>query len=283
MNIDILEKAFQKTKTVFPVAKPSCTIILGSGWGNVMDVVNSRQTLNYHDIPGLGMPTVEGHSGRLFISESAGLQILVFQGRRHWFEGSGWEPIAIPVYISQKFGVSMLILTNAAGGINKKIRPGNLMIIDDHINAMGSNPLIGNNDSIWGPRFADQTHVYDPALRKMLDQAGNKTGTPLTHGVYAATSGPTYETPAEYNALRLIGADAVGMSTVPEAILGNAAGMRVAGISCITNTASHTGSGAFSHKKVIDIAANAQPAIRVLLAEFLKEVVTNVFHIQNHT
>jgi purine-nucleoside phosphorylase len=211
------------------------------------------------------------------------MELLLFQGRRHWYEGSGWEPVAIPVYLSLKFGISVLILTNAAGGIRKELAPGNLMIIDDHINAMGCNPLIGNSDPVWGPKFADQTNVYDLELRKIFDKAGNKTGIPLSHGIYAATSGPTYETPAEYNALRLIGVDAVGMSTVPEAILGNAAGMRVAGISCITNIALQTAQNTLSHKEIVGVSENAYPVIRVLLAEFLKEVATNVFNITNQT
>lgn len=278
MNTDILEKAAHATRSALPGARPICSIILGSGWGGITDSLKTVRTLNYHDIPGLGATGVEGHAGRLVLAECAGMQIIVFQGRRHWYEGAGWEPVAIPVYLSLKLGVSVLLLTNAAGGINKNLSPGNLMVIEDHINAMGSNPLIGNTDSAWGPKFADQTSVYDPLLRKMLAQAGSKTGTSLSHGIYAATSGPVYETPAETMALRSMGADAVGMSTVPEAILANAAGIKVAGISCITNSAAQAGQAKLAHKEVIDTASKALPAIRALVMEFLKELAAKVSH-----
>lgn len=280
MNTAILKKAFQVVKTTFPKAKPSCTIILGSGWGSITSSFKTRKSLEYRKIPGLGNPSVEGHAGQLLLSDLSGMQALIFQGRRHWYEGDGWEPIAIPVYISLKLGVSFLLLTNAAGGIRKGMKPGDLMIIDDHINAMGNNPLIGNADTIWGPKFADQTQVYDPILRKMLRTAGRRKHIPLTHGIYAATSGPTYETPAETRLLSMTGADAVGMSTVPEATLANAAGLRVAGISCITNTTAHTGNKTLTHKKVIDAVAKAQPVIKVLLTEFLKEVAANVSNLR---
>jgi len=279
MKADILNKAFQKTRASFPNARPSCAIILGSGWGNVAKALETIKVLNYDRIPGLGNPSVEGHAGQLLLSKFAGMQVLVFQGRRHWYEGAGWEPISIPVYISLKFGISILLLTNAAGGIGKKMKPGNLMIIDDHINAMGGNPLIGNTDTAWGQRFSDQTQIYDPALREMITTAARKEHIPVTHGVYAATSGPTYETPAEITFLQRMGADAVGMSTVPEAMLANAAGLRVAGLSCITNAAAHAGRKPLSHCEVINIAANAQPAIKRLLAGFLKEVAVNVFNL----
>jgi len=282
MNTDILKTALQKAKTVFRGAKPECAVILGSGWGNITKTFKKKKSLSYNDIPGLGMPGVAGHAGQLVLAEIAGMQVLVFQGRRHWYEGAGWEAVAIPVYLSLDLGATVMILTNAAGGIRNDLKPGTLMVIDDHINAMGSNPLIGNIDPAWGSRFADQTRVYDPKLREMLHQAGRKSGTAISHGVYAATSGPTYETPAEIKALRAMGADAAGMSTVPEAMLASAAGMRVAGISCITNAAAHTSHDKLSHKEVIDIAAKAQPAIRALLTEFLTELAAHVFKSNNN-
>jgi len=276
MNANILNKAYQAVHSAFPKVKPFCTVILGSGLGNVLDTCRTIKSLSYARIPGLGNPSVEGHTGRLLLNELSGMQILVFQGRRHLYETVGWEPIAIPVYVSLKLGVSLLILTNAAGGIRKTMKPGNLMIIDDHINVMGSNPLMGNNDEIWGPKFADQTHIYDSTFRRMLCSAARKKHIPVTHGIYAATSGPTYETPAEIKALGIMGADAVGMSTVPEAILANSAGISVTGISCITNSTAHSKNKTLSHKDVINSAGKAQPAIRALLTEFLKDVAANV-------
>jgi len=278
MNTNILKNALQETRKAFPGSKPKCAVILGSGWGTVTGSFKAKKSLNYSDIPGLGMPGVEGHAGELVLAEFAGMQILVFQGRRHFYEGTGWESVAIPVYLSVSLGATDIILTNAAGGIRDDLKPGTLMIIDDHINAMGSNPLIGNTDTFWGPRFADQTHVYNPELREMLGWAAHRTGITVSHGIYAGTTGPTYETPAEIRALMAMGADAVGMSTVPEAILANAAGMRVAGISCITNAAAHACHDKLSHKEVVDTAAKAQPEIQTLLTEILKDLSTHVFN-----
>ena len=174
MNVSILKRAYQSVQSAFPNAKPYCTVILGSGLGNVLNTCKTVKSLDYSKIPGLGNPGVAGHSGQLLLCKISGKHILVFQGRRHFYENVGWEPIAIPVYISLKLGSSLMILTNAAGGLKKKMRPGDLMIIDDHINILGSNPLIGNTDKIWGPKFADQTHVYDPTFRKKLSKAANR-------------------------------------------------------------------------------------------------------------
>lgn len=276
MNVAILNRAYQAVHSAFPKAKPFCTVILGSGLGNALDTCRTIKSLNYSEIPGLGNPGVTGHSGRLLLSEISGTQILIFQGRRHFYEAVGWEPIAIPVYISLKLDISFLILTNAAGGLEKKMRPGDLMIINDHINLMGCNPLIGNRDKTWGTLFADQSNVYDPILRKMLLKAASAKRIAITSGVYAATSGPTYETPAEARALGKMGIDAIGMSTVPEAILANAAGMKVAGISCIANTLSSARNKKLFHKDVINSTAKAQPAIRALLSKLLKDIAANV-------
>lgn len=263
-------------RNTFGTPCPACALILGSGWGEVAQSFLIRESLSYADIPHLGLPEVEGHCGCLYLAEFSGLEIFIFQGRRHWYEGAGWEPVAIPIYLSKNFGVSVTILTNAAGGIRDDLKPGDLMVIDDHINAMGVNPLVGNHGPTWGPRFPDQQQVYDACLRKLLDKAGSKIGEKMLHGVYLATSGPMFETPAEIVAFRSMGADAVGMSTVPEAILANAAGMRVAGISCITNLAAGMGSQRLSHKQTVEVAHNVQQKIKALLMEFFAKLAISI-------
>jgi len=202
------------------------------------------------------------------LATASGLQVLVFQGRRHWYEGVGWEPIALPVYVAREMGASCLVVTNASGGIRRDLEPGRLVLITDHINAMGANPLAGPHDPFWGGRFPDQTHVYDPELSKLLKEAAVHVGIPLTPGVYLATTGPTYETPAEVRAFETMGADVVGMSTVPEAILGNAAGMRVAGLSCVANMATGISETPLSHDDVVSAVQASQRKLATLFTEF---------------
>jgi purine-nucleoside phosphorylase len=228
--------------------------------------------VNYQDVPGLGGTQVEGHAGRVAVAEIERKEILVFQGRRHWYEGAGWEPVAIPVYVSLRLGAGALILTNAAGGVRPDFSPGDLMVIDDHINAMGVHPLVGRHDPAWGPRFPDQSAVYDPGLRGVMDQAAASLSLPVRHGVYLATTGPTYETPAEVAAFRRLGADAVGMSTAPEAILGHAAGLRVAGISCIANAASGADGSRISHEEVVEVIRRTLPVMRRLILETIRRI-----------
>ena len=245
---------------------------LGSGWGGVVDRFTVTATIDYADIPCLGSTGVQGHSGKLRLCRAHELDLLVFQGRRHWYEGCGWEPVAFPVCLASMMGISVMLLTNAAGGIAEGLRPGHLMIIDDHVNAIGANPLAGPHNPAFGPRFPDQTAVYDPDLRRLLDEAAADLGHPVSHGVYLATSGPTYETPAEIAAFRSMGADAVGMSTVPEAMLAHAAGLRVCAVSCITNMAAGITGMRLSHEEVIAETDKAQPAMCELLDRFLQRL-----------
>ena len=252
-----------------PGASPNCAVILGSGWGDVAEIMAVEAEVDYADIPCLGKTVVSGHPGRLLFGSCGDTGTLIFQGRRHWYEGAGWEPVAAPVYIAREMGVSVLVLTNAAGGIAGDLTVGDLMIIDDHINFMGVNPLIGPHDPSRGARFPDQTEVYDSGLRELLTGVGRAAG--VHHGIYAATTGPTYETPAEVRALAAMGADAVGMSTVPEAILANAAGMRVAGLSCITNMASGLSQKKLTHDEVIGACRGALPGMRDVLTGFFRE------------
>jgi len=241
MNMAMLSQGAQAVRTAFPAAKPVAGLILGSGWRAAATSFEMHGRLDYCAIPGLGRPTVAGHDGSLLWGTCSGLETFVFLGRRHWYEGAGWESVALPIYLLKAFGASLVVLTNAAGGIPADLTPGTLMVIDDHINAMGVHPLVAPHDPGWGARFPDLTQVYDADLRRRMARAAERLGQPLAHGVYLATSGPTYETPAEIRAFRLWGADAVGMSTVPEASLAHAAGLRVGALSFIANRAAGLG------------------------------------------
>lgn len=263
-------EAIELVRRRLGAARPAMAAILGSGWSDAVESFTVKAEVPYSEVPCLGETSVEGHPGKLLVLEREGSEILAFLGRRHWYEGLGWEPVALPVRLCVSLGVSVVLLTNSAGGIREDLEPGTLMIIDDHINAMGGNPLIGPHDPACGPRFPDQSRVYDPALRDRLDTAAASAGLSPAHGVYLATSGPTYETPSETEAFRQMGADAVGMSTVPEAMLANAAGLRVAAISCISNRAASASTPQLSHKEVIATAERVQPMLRDLLTEFVK-------------
>jgi len=274
VNIKILDNGTTIVKRAFRGAKPISALILGSGWSHVTEAFESKRSLDYGDIPCLGSPQVTGHPGRLVLGETAGAELLIFEGRRHWYEGQGWEPVAFPIHLAISFGVKIVVLTNTAGGIRRDLRPGRLMVMDDHINAMGVNPLVGRHEAFWGPRFPDQREVYDRRLRRQLHATAQRIGQELSHGVYIAVSGPTYETPAEIAAFRSMGADAVGMSTVPEALLAHAAGLRVAGISCISNRAAGRTRPTTTHEAVLAETRKIQPRIQALLSAFLKDVAS---------
>ena len=272
MNNLLLAEDAEAVRRRFDGASPLCALILGSGWNEVAEAFPVHRAIPYAEIPCLGGTAVAGHVGRLLLADTGPFALLVFQGRRHWYEGAGWDPVAAPVRISLAMGARVLVLTNAAGGISPYLSAGDLMVIDDHINAIGGNPLIGPHDPAWGPQFPDQTAIYDARLREGLHEAGRRTGLQLRRGTYLATAGPTYETAAEVAAFRALGAHAVGMSTVPEAILANAAGMKVAGLSCITNLAAGMAPSPLSHDDVLSTTRHAQPRMRALLAAFLKDL-----------
>lgn len=272
MNYELLDEAVAFLKGRWPEAKPTHGLILGSGWSEVVDTFEIKDTVEYGEIPGLGKAGVVGHAGKLSWATGPGLETFIFQGRRHYYEGVGWSPIAIPIYALKQFGVTSLVLTNAAGGARDNMKPGDLMIIADHINNFGVNPLLGEHNPVWGPRFPDQSHVYDPGLIQLLQTAGERADVPLTTGVYLASTGPTYETPAEVQAYKRMGADAVGMSTVPEAMLANAAGLKVAGLSCITNLAAGISKVDLSHEEVTDTTKQTMPRMKKVLEAFWKEM-----------
>ena len=212
-------------------------VVLGSGLGDFADHLDDAFTIPYQDIPHFPASRVMGHAGKLVVGTLAGRKVMALSGRVHVYEGHDMATVTFAVRTLGRLGVPRVILTNAAGGISPKCARGALMVIDDHINFLGNNPLVGPNDDRFGLRFPDMTYVYSPKLRAVADEAAQAAGITLQHGVYIAVLGPSYETPAEIRAFRALGADAVGMSTVPEAIAARHMGLEVLGISCITNAA----------------------------------------------
>lgn len=269
MDTDRIMAAAGLIRDRFPAFRPRLALVMGSGWRDVASAFRVRHALEYASIPELGAPQVEGHGGQLLMAELYGLSLLVFAGRRHGYEGAGWEPVAFPVCLAKVMGAEGIVLTNSAGGINTGFKVGTVMLIRDHINLMGTHPLIGPHHPFWGARFADMTTVYDPDYGGRFIRAASQAGVCLEQGVYLAVTGPSYETPAEIKAFRALGADAVGMSTVPEAILAHAAGLKVAGLSCITNAAAGQGQ-ALSHDEVLAGARAVVPKLTLLLQEFIR-------------
>lgn len=251
--------------------KPEIGLILGSGLGDLADEY-SAYAIPYEKIPGFSAATVPGHKGQLVFAEIMGKRVVMMQGRNHYYEGHSMSEITYPVKVMKKLGVSTVIITNAAGAVNKSFRPGDFMIITDHMNFMGENPLRGQNDDSLGERFPDMSAVYDKHLMKCADAASRLFGINLKHGVYVATSGPSYETPAEIKMFRYMGGDAVGMSTVPEAAVAHYCGMRVLGISCIANYASGMSSKNLSHAEVMMITKKVKPQFKALILQILKNL-----------
>lgn len=230
---------------------PETAIVLGSGLGDFSDTLLDALATPYASLPHWPASKVVGHAGRLVIGTVAGRRIAALSGRVHFYEGYDLATVVFATRVMGRLGVKRFILTNAAGGINTAFAQGALMIIDDHINLMGSNPLIGPNDDRFGPRFPDMSEVYSARLRKMADEAARAKGVGVSHGIYLATHGPSYETPAEIRLFRSMGADAVGMSTVPEAISARHMGMEVLGISCISNMAAGMSPQPIVHEEVL--------------------------------
>ena len=244
---------------------PVCALVLGSGLGGFADELERPIALNYEEIAGFPLSTAPGHVGRFVAGYVEGLKVLAMQGRFHCYEGWDASQIAFPVRVLRAYGVKVLLLTNAAGGVNTDFRPGDFMLIRDHINLSGRNPLVGANDERIGPRFPDMSKAYDPALRELAKAAVRDLGIGLHEGVYAWFLGPSFETPAEIRMARTLGADAVGMSTVPEVIAGVHCGMRVLGISCITNLAAGILDQPISGDEVLEISAKKRPEFSALV------------------
>lgn len=251
--------------------KPEIAIVLGSGLGELADEY-CDYAIPYNEIPDFIKSTVHGHKGRLVFAEIQGKKVLMMQGRNHFYEGHSMQEITYPIKVMKALGIKTLILTNAAGAVNEEYRPADLMLITDHINHMGSNPLIGPNDEKLGERFPDMTEVYKKSLIKIAEKCAKDLNIDIKKGVYWANSGPSYETPAEIKIIRKLGGDAVGMSTVPEAIVGNYCGLNILGISCITNAASSETSGKLSHEEVIEAANSAKLKFKSLILSVLQHL-----------
>ncbi len=260
-------------------------IVLGSGLGAFADSLENAVSISYKDIPHFAVSTVEGHAGKLVLGEIDGISVAVQQGRFHYYEGYDMDQVTFPVRTFGKLGARNLILTNAAGSLNADMRPGSLMLIADHINMLGENPLRGKNDERFGPRFPDMTEVYDRKIQETANEiAGdiarerfekgrdNELTDFLHRGIYCGLSGPTYETPAEIRLYRLLGADAVGMSTVPEAIVARHQGMKVLGISCITNYGAGMSAEPINHAEVMETGAKVSEIFRELLSRVIKRI-----------
>ncbi len=237
---------------------PTIGLILGSGLGGLAAEITNATEIKYQDIPHFPISTIEGHAGQLVLGELEGKKVVAMRGRFHHYEGYTLREVTYPVRVMQKLGIKTLLVTNAAGGINTDYAPGDLMVIKDHINLMGDNPLVGTNLDEFGPRFPDMSEAYSRVLGKLAEEVAKEAGFKLKKGVYVGLKGPSYETPAEIQYLRAIGVDAVGMSTVPEVIVANHGGLKVLGISCITNMAAGVLDVKLSHQEVMETAERVQ-------------------------
>ena len=253
-------------------AEPEFGMILGSGLGDFADTLENRLVIPFSEIPDFPAATVPGHVGAFVFGTKHGKSIVCLQGRIHYYEGHPMSLLSMPVRMMAKLGVKLLVLTNAAGGVNKDYRPGDLMLITDHINFSGGNPLIGPHEPEFGPRFPDVSDLYSSALRLKVKLAAVEAGIGLRQGVYMMFSGPNYETPAEIRMYRALGADVAGMSTVPEALVAAQCGIKVLGISCITNLAAGVSPNKLSHEEVMETSAMAHDKFQNLLNLILKTV-----------
>ena len=258
----------------FSPLQPRVALVLGSGLNPLADQVEDAVVVRYGDIPHFPVSTIAGHQGRLVIGHLKGNPVIVMQGRAHYYEGYSMQQVTLPVRVFRQLGVEILMLTNAAGGLNKQYHTGDMMLINDHINYVGmagENPLRGPNDPELGPRFLDMSKTYDRELRELALAVATEEKLPLHQGVYVGLAGPTFETPADVRFLRMIGGDAVGMSTVPEAIVARHGGMRVMGVSGISNVAIDVidGEGEASHEEVLEAGASLVPRMTSLICGVL--------------
>ncbi len=251
---------------------PKVGVILGSGLGSLADEIKNSVKIKYEDIPYFPKSTVEGHVGQLVIGELAGKNVVAMQGRFHFYEGYDLSEVTFPVRVMIGLGIESLFVTNAAGGVNTDFEPGDLMLISDHINFTGSNPLIGENFDELGPRFPDMSAAYDKDYIDIARRVGEKQGLGLKTGVYMWLTGPTYETPQEVKMIRILGGDAVGMSTVPEVIVANHQGIKVLGISCITNMASGILNQPLNHQEVVETSLRVKDEFQKLIIEILLNI-----------
>ncbi|HYK72722.1 MAG TPA: purine-nucleoside phosphorylase [Pseudoneobacillus sp.] len=250
---------------------PKIGLILGSGLGVLAEEIENAVKIPYNEIPDFPVSTVEGHAGQLVFGSVNNVEVVAMQGRFHYYEGYSFEKVTFPVRVMKELGVEILIVTNAAGGVNESFNPGDLMIISDHINNMGNNPLIGPNDSRLGVRFPDMSESYTKQLRTLAKEVSKNLNIEVQEGVYVGNTGPSYETPAEVRMIRTMGGDAVGMSTVPEVIVARHAGMKVMGISCISNMAAGILDQPLNHEEVIETTEKVKANFLLYVKELIKE------------
>jgi purine-nucleoside phosphorylase len=267
------EPALQKLRQQIPFV-PELAVVLGSGLGPMGDCPEAKRglSISFIDLPGFPSQSVVGHSGRLVFCELEKRKVVLQAGRFHYYEGHPMPLVTAPMRIYGRLGVKAVLLTNAAGALNQNLRAGTLMAIQDHINLQGTNPLMGPNIEP-GPRFPDMSFLYDNNLRQQLIAAGKRCGTELAEGIYVAVSGPSFETPAEIKAFRLLGGDAVGMSTAPEAIVARHEGMAVAGISCICNMGAGIEAKTLNHEEVLDVSKTIAHSFEKTVREFVRDLV----------
>lgn len=267
-SADAARKAAQAIAKRAGERHPTVAVILGSGLGGLANAIENAARIPFGDIPGFPEATVVGHEGAAIVGSLGDREVVALSGRFHMYEGHPAALAAFPVRVFHAMGVRELFVSNAAGGISSRLAVGDLMMISDHLNLMGANPLVGPAQE-GDTRFPDMTDAYDPGLRKVLRMTAEKLDIPVREGVYAGLLGPSYETPSEVKMLRLLGADAVGMSTVPEVIMARALGIRVAGISCITNAAAGVTGSALSHAEVLETTRRVSGAFEALVTEYL--------------
>ncbi|MFD2214161.1 purine-nucleoside phosphorylase [Metabacillus endolithicus] len=271
MNSKLIKEAANYLTSKYS-EQPTIGLILGSGLGVLADEIENPVKIPYNEIPNFPVSTVEGHAGQLVFGSLKGKNVVAMQGRFHFYEGYSLDKVTAPVRVMKELGVQTLIVTNAAGGVNENFQAGDLMLISDHINNMGTNPLIGPNDSDMGPRFPDMSESYDKQLRELARGIANELHIKLQEGVYVGNTGPSYETPAEVRALRILGGDAVGMSTVPEVIVARHTGLKVLGISCISNMAAGILDQPLSHDEVIETTEK----VRANFLNLVKSIVEKI-------
>lgn len=252
--------------------QPRVGLILGTGLGGLADQVEQAQSISYSDIPGFPVPSVKGHAGLLTMGLLGGVKVVALKGRVHLYEGGEVKPLKVMVRTLKALGIEFLLCTNAAGSLRKEIGPGELVAVTDHINFMGTNPLVGPNDDAFGERFVDLEHCWDPDLRAKLHQAAKDCGQPLHNGVFAGWMGPAFETPAEIRMLQILGCDTVGMSMIPENIVARHCGLKCAGVSAITNFACGVSESPISHSENVAVGAEAGKKLGPIVVKFLENL-----------
>lgn len=271
MDINLIKEAANYISMIIK-EKPDVAVILGSGLGDLADKVENKIIIKFEEVPGMPVSTVKGHAGQFVYGLLGGKKVLMMQGRIHYYEGNKMDLVSLPINIMGKIGVKKLIVTNAAGGVNTDFKPGDLMIIKDHINLAFNNPLIGKNYEEIGPRFPDMSEAYNNEFIKLAKESLLSLNQKVIEGTYCMMTGPTYETPAEVRMVRILGADAVGMSTVPEVIAAVHCGIKVLGISCITNMACGILDQPLNHKEVIETSLRVRDKFTRLISDIIEKI-----------